>query len=265
MRLSVFAFVLSTAAAVPALAGTVITGEVSKPNIAGKSVLYLEPDRLRLKSPVGVMIFRADQNTLYTLLPADKKFMRMTPEMMKQAAAAIVEKLKQTSVAMVEKLKSLPPEQKAWLTEHLTSAPPEQRAQIEKMMAGEMPQAPKFEFRKAGGTASFGKWTCERVEELRNGQPYAALCVVKLSDLGLTGEALGTFRRFGALAPGLQMAGAASEAMEKVVGYAAYAVHVEVPAEKNQMTIETVEKKPLAADLFEVPADYREESMPVPQ
>jgi hypothetical protein len=162
-------------------------------------------------------------------------------------------------------LKSLTSEQRARFTEHLKSAPPEQRAQIEKMMAGEMPQAPKFEFRKAGGTASFGKWTCERVEELRNGQPYAALCVVKLSDLGLTGEDLGAFRRFGAFAPVPQMAGAASEAMEKAVGYAAYTVHVEIPTAKMQMTTETVEKKPQDADLFEVPAGYREESVPMPR
>ena len=51
-------------------------------------------------------------------------------------------------------------------------------------------------------------------------------------------------------------------AIDKVVGYPAYAVHVEDPAAKIQ-SIETVEKKALAADLFEVPAEYRE--MPAPR
>jgi hypothetical protein len=46
---------------------------------------------------------------------------------------------------------------------------------------------------------------------------------------------------------------------------AAYPVHVEIPAVEMQTTIETVEKKPLTADLFEVPADYREEPMPAPR
>lgn len=52
------------------------------------------------------------------------------------------------------------------------------------------------------------------------------------------------------------------QAIKKVVGYAAYPVHVEIPAVEMQTTIETVEKRPLAADLFEVPADYREEPRP---
>jgi hypothetical protein len=66
--------------------------------------------------------------------------------------------------------------------------PPEQRAQVEKMMSGEMsiPQAANFEFRKTGGTASFGKGTCERVEVLMDGQPHASLCAVRISDLGCT-------------------------------------------------------------------------------
>jgi len=39
MRLLVVAVVLSTAVAAPALAGTVITSEVSAPNVAGNSVV----------------------------------------------------------------------------------------------------------------------------------------------------------------------------------------------------------------------------------
>ena len=53
--------------------------------------------------------------------------------------------------------------------------------------------------------------------------------------------------------------------MEKVVGYAAYPIYTEIPAVEMQTTVKTVEKKPLAADLFEVPADYREEPMPAPR
>jgi hypothetical protein len=157
MRLTVFAVVLSIAAAAPALAGTVITSEISTPNVAGKLVEYIEADRLRIESPGEVTIFRADQNIAYMLVPADKKFMRMTPETMKLLAAA--------GDAAFERLKSMPPEQRAQFEKMMT---PETQAQVEKMMAGEMPQAAKFEFRKAGGTASFGKWTCERVEMLMN-------------------------------------------------------------------------------------------------
>jgi hypothetical protein len=243
MRLLVFAVVLYTAVAAPVLAGTVITSEMSAPNVAGNSVVYyIEPDRVRMEYPGHVVIFRADQDTEYALAPAEKKFRRMTPEAMKQSAAA---------AKMFELLRSMSPEQRAQFERIMT---PERLAQAEKMMAG---QAPKSELHKTGSTASFGKWTCELVEAVRNGQRHSSLCVAHISDLGLTEEDLGGLRR-AATMEGFR-------AMEKVVGYAAYPVYREILAVEMQTTVKTVEKKPLAADLFEIPADYREEPMPAPR
>jgi hypothetical protein len=268
MLLSVFAVVLSIGVAGPALAGTVITSDVSAPNVAGNSVVYyIEPDRVRMEYPGHIVIFRADQDTEYMLAPAEKKFRRMTPETMKQSAAA--------AAKMFELLRSMPPEQRAQFEKRM---PPEQRAQFErimtperlaqaeKMMAG---QAPKSEFHKTGGTASFGKWTCERVEAVRNGQPHSSLCVAHISDLGLTEEDLGGLQRaatfIGQMAGGVADPMEGFRAIEKVVGYAAYPVHMEIPGVEMQTTVKTVEKKPLDAGLFEVPADYREEPMSAPR
>jgi hypothetical protein len=39
---------------------------------------------------------------------------------------------------------------------------------------------------------------------------------------------------------------------------------MEIPGVEMQTTVKTVEKKPLDAGLFEVPADYREEPMSAP-
>ena len=123
MRHSVFAVVLSTAVAAPALAGTVITSEVSAPNVAGNSIVYyIEPDRVRMEYPGHIVIFRADQDTEYTLAPTEKKFRRMTPETMKQSAVA---------AKMFELLRSMSPEQRAQLEKRM---PPEQQAQFEKIM-----------------------------------------------------------------------------------------------------------------------------------
>jgi hypothetical protein len=78
---------------------------------------------------------------------------------------------------MFELLRSMSPEQRAQVEKRM---PPEQRAQFErimtperlgqaeKMMAG---QAPKSEYRKASGTASFRNWRCEHVEVVKDGQP----------------------------------------------------------------------------------------------
>ena len=70
---------------VPAVAGTVIIGDTIGPVLSnGKSVVYLEADRMRLEAARGIVIFRADQNTAYMLNSAAKKFTRLTAERLAQ-------------------------------------------------------------------------------------------------------------------------------------------------------------------------------------
>ena len=248
--LSISAFLL---VAGPAFAGTVITSETTAPKeAAGKSVVYIEPDRVRIESPHDVTIFRGDQNVAYILTPAKKKFMRLTPEKMKEMAAA----MEKARAEMAEQLKSMPPAQ---------------RAQIEKMMAGEMAgEVPKFTSRKVAGAGTVGKWQCERIEQLANGEKQATLCVVRISEIGLSADDLAPLQRFSAFmlqaAPQSAAATAAMDpqALEQAVGYPAFAVQMEIPAAGVKTTTKSVEKKTNPADLFEVPAGYQEEAMPAP-
>jgi hypothetical protein len=211
MRLSVFVLVASAAAGAPAFGGTVITGKISMPWIAGKTVVYIEPGRLRSEIPGWASIFRADQNIVYRLLPAEEKFVRLTAEKMKQMATSSI--------------------------------------------GG---RVPKLEWRRAGGPARFGKWACERVDVLADGKPYARLCFARISDLGLDDEDVELMRRYSAFGrPIPEALRQMVPAIEKAVGYRAYPVYADIPAERAQTTIETVEKKPLRADIFEVPAGYR--------
>ena len=252
MRIAVIVLGL-TAAAVPAWAGTVITSKTQAPQGAGsKSVVYLEADRARIETGSTVTIFRADQNVAYVVDPAEKKFMRMTPDSMKKMAAS----MEAARAQMAEKMKSMPPEQ---------------RAKMEKMMAGTMPAPPqKIEFRKAGGTATVGKWQCDKVEQLADGKPQAQLCVARLAALGLGKGDLGVLQRLATFmqqaAP--QSAGATAatdpQALEKIVGYPAFAVHMEIAAANIKTTTQSVEQKTLPPDLFEVPAGFQEEAMPAP-
>jgi hypothetical protein len=54
-------------------------------------------------------------------------------------------------------------------------------------------------------------------------------------------------------------------AIEKLVGYAAYPVHTEIPTATMKMTLENVEKKPLSPELFDIPPGYEEASkLPTP-
>ena len=252
MRVSLpaFAFLLTT---VPAVAGTVITSETSGPKeAAGKSVVYIDADKVRIEAPNEITIFRADQNVAYIVTPAKKQFIKLTPEKMKQMAAAI-------------------DKARARMAEQLKSMPPAQRAQIEKMMPGGMSaEPPKLSFRKAGGSGTVGKWSCERIEELANGEPQAKLCVVKMAELGLSAADLAPLQRLSAfMAEAAAPSGGATAAMdpqalEKAVGYPAFAVQMEIPAAGIATTTSTVEKKAVAADLFDLPAGYQEAAMPMP-
>lgn len=248
--------VILLAAALPALAGTVITSETTAPQkeIAGKSVVYIDRDRVRIEAPAAVTIFRGDQNVAYTLLPAQKKFVRLTAESMKDMAAAM------------EKAR-------AELAEQMKSMPPAQRAQIEKMMAGmgAPDKAPNFSFRKAGGTGTVGKWQCDRIEELADGQPQATLCVAKTADLGLGADDVAALQHLSTFMLQAAPQSAASstamdpQALEKAVGYPAFAVQVDIPAVTMKTTTKSIEKQNVAADLFEVPAGYQEEKMTAPR
>ncbi len=251
MRLLLVVCAFLSAVPAFAFAGTIVTSETSGPKeVAGKSVVYIDTDKVRIEAPNEVTIFRADQNVAYIVMPAKKQFIKLTPEKMKEVAAA----MEKARAQMAEQLKSMPPAQ---------------RAEIEKMMPGGMSaEAPKSSFRKAGGSGTVGKWSCERIEQLANGEPQAKLCVAKMAELGLSAEDLAPLTRLSsfmaqAAAPSAGATAATDpEALEKAVGYPAFAVQMEIPGAGITTTTNLVEKKAVGADLFEIPAGYQEAAMP---
>lgn len=246
---AIAAFALS---ATSAAADIVVTNQLTlAQGKTAQTVLFASADRVRMEAPGNVTLFRADQNVAYIVTPAQKKFLRLTPQGMRAAAA-------QMDMARVQ------------LAAQLKSLPAEQRARLEKMMGKAMPgpgQAPHLEFRKTGASATYGKWNCEGVEQLSDGKPQAKLCVARLADLGLDESDLGALQRLAAFMQQAmpQSASAAAtvdpKALEKTVGYPAFVIHSE--AGSVTTTLQSVEKKPLAADLFEVPAGYTEEKSPL--
>jgi hypothetical protein len=82
----------------------------------------------------------------------------------------------------------------AQMQEMMKNAPPEQRAQMEALMKGRMGgagraggagAAPKVEYRKAG-TATVGKWTCDKYDGYTNGQKTHEVCTVDPKALGFS-------------------------------------------------------------------------------
>ena len=80
----------------------------------------------------------------------------------------------------------------AQMQEALKNMPPEQRARMEAMMKGRgaampgaAPAPAKPEYRKVG-TATVGKWTCDKYEGYTNGQKTNEVCTVDPKVLGFS-------------------------------------------------------------------------------
>lgn len=252
MHIRALALVASIAATAPAFAGTVVTSKIELPGVpARQSVMFIDGNHLRLQGPSSVTIFRGDQNTAYMLRPADKTFIKMTPETLKQLAAAVQRA-------------------RAQVAEELKSMPPDQRARAEKMMQATAPaENTTRTFRKSSGTAQVGKWQCERIEEVVDGRGQANLCVVRITGAGLTAGDLSVLRQFSAFmrqgAPQTARAAAFDlDALRNAVGYEALPVDTEVPSIRMHSTVTAVETKSLPATLFEVPPDYKEQTINLP-
>jgi hypothetical protein len=102
----------------------------------------------------------------------------------------------------------------AQMQDMMKNMPPEQRAQMEAMMkkAGRgtvaSPTSPKVEYKKTG-TATVGKWTCDKYEGYTSGQKTHEVCTVDPKVLGFTAadfevtrEMANFFKQFQQLLPG---------------------------------------------------------------
>ena len=151
---------------------------VEKTTAAGKTEtnqVQIEKDRMRAEiiAPNGekqTVVFDGAKEVLWIVNADRKTYTEMTK--------ADVDRLGgQMSTLMAQ------------MQEQLKNMPPEQRAQVEAMMKGRgMPGAggapAKTEYRKTG-TATVGKWTCDKYDGHRNNQKTSEVCTVDPKALGL--------------------------------------------------------------------------------
>jgi hypothetical protein len=145
--------------------------------------IQIENKRMRAESsgPAGgkqVIIFDGAKEVL-TMVDTDRKtYSEMTKADVERLGAQMAGASSQMAAAMAQ------------MQEQLKNMPPEQRAQVEAMMKGRMggagtpgTSAPKIQYRKAG-TATVGKWTCDKYEGYEGEQKTAEVCTVDPKALG---------------------------------------------------------------------------------
>ena len=132
--------------------------------------VLLEPDRMRVETGRGTMIYRDDRKVLWLVNDTERRYSEMTPQSMAAMRQGMDQQLRQ----MQEQLKNLPEAQ---------------RRQVEQMMTQRgLPGAAtshNVTYTKRATGQTVGRWRCDVYEQQVDGKKTAELCLAALGDLGL--------------------------------------------------------------------------------
>jgi hypothetical protein len=225
--------------------------------------IQIENKRMRAESSGAtggktVVMFDAGKEVL-TMVDADKKtYSEITKADVDALGAQMAGAQSQISAAMAQ------------MEQQLKNMPPEQRAQVEAMMKGRMggagrsgaaAGAPKIQYRRAG-TATVGKWTCDKYDGFEGEQKTAEVCTVDPKALGfaaadfeVTKQLMAFFKK---LMP--QMANQMfSIGTPEEQGFSGVPVRQMMTVGGRQVTTEIseVSRQTFADSVFQVPAGFQ--------
>jgi hypothetical protein len=227
--------------------------------------IQIESKRMRAESssPTGgkaVIMFDSAKEVLIMVDMDKKTYSEMTRADVDAIGAQMANAAPQMAAAM------------AAMQEQLKSMPPEQRAQVEAMMKGRMGGAgmpgaapKKIQYRKAG-TATVGKWTCDKYDGFEGEQKTSEVCTVDpkalgfaASDFEVTKQLMAFFKR---LMP--QMADQMfSIGTQEDQGFTGVPVRQMVTVGGRQITseISEVSRQTFPDSVFQVPAGFQKTDM----
>jgi hypothetical protein len=157
----------------------------------------------------------------------------------------------------------------AQMEQQMKNLPPEQRAQVEAMMKGRgasMPgAAPKIQYTKTG-TATVGKWTCDKYDGSSGGQKVSEVCTVDPKVLGFTAADFAISRDFAAFFKKVMPGGggqAFSIGTPEDQGFSGVPVRTVSTVGGRQFTTEITEvsRQSFPDAVFQAPAGYQKQSM----
>ena len=215
--------------------------------------------RAESSGPTGgkqVVMFDGGKEVLTMVDPDKKTYTQLTRADVDALGAQMAGAQSQMSAAMAQ------------MEQQLKSMPPDQRAQVEAMMKGRMggagtpgAAAPKIQYRKAG-TATVGKWTCDKYDGFEGAQKMSEVCTVNpkalgfaASDFEVTKQLMAFFKR---LMP--QMANQMfSIGTPEEQGFSGVPVRQMITVGRRRITTEIseVSRQTFPDSLFQVPAGFQ--------
>ena len=245
-------------AAAPALAGLVGEFESKPPTgtaTAGK--MLVEPDRLRIESAEGTVIFRGDKQVLWMVSEKDKSYRELTK--------ADVQK-------MADQMSTVMPQ----IEEQLKNMSPEERAMVEGMMKGKMGgamagAAAKKMFVKTGATETVNGFPCSIYDTMRGEDKIGRVWVTDYKSLGVTRDDMKAFDSMIAfiepmmgplkdMFSGLIQKSGAPDDKTAIPGFPIRTVTTGKKGDRVE-EVKSLKHETIPASVFDLPAGLKKESM----
>lgn len=233
-------------------AETIFKLDVKTGSSTSSATVYLSATGFRYETEHTASIFRADLGTLYDITPARRRYTRITPDKLRQAAAEFDKS------------------RHDWGGK-LNAMSDEQRRQMEAAFGPPAANSGSpLEFTTTEFTATFANWHCQMLHVMLEGVQHGAACVVPLAELDLNASDVQVLRRLTEFmqAGPRPTVGIASfwdlAAIEAAGGHPAFPVDT-IIAEPNgwlEFTLRSVEKRSAPANAFDLPEGMSEEAMP---
>jgi hypothetical protein len=243
----------------PAFAGVVITSETSSGNEKKqKSTVFVEGGKVRMEIEGivrMVMIFDAGKQVLWIVSPDKGTYTEINSST--PAGGSMAERRQQ---AMAQSQKQM--------EEKMAGLPPEQRAQMEQMMKRMTAPsaAPVITYKSTGVTDKVGTFTCSKYEVFNNGKRIAVDCTATLDQMHMTEADFKAFEAFGKFEKErMGSRGASTPAIEELKGYLVHSVSYNGDKQTSEMTVLSVDHKPVDASLFSLPAGVKKEELGAPR
>ena len=188
-----------------------------------------------------ILVFDADRQVLDIINPDAKTYSELTK--------ADVEAVGQQMQGLIAQMQSMPPAA---------------RAQMEaRGMGAIMGTQPKPEYRK-NGTETVGRWTCDKYDGTRGGQPAGYVCTVPGATLGLTAADLEVTRQLAAFMADMipQLAGQLGTigSIQGIDGVPVKSVNMAM-GQTVTMVLTDVKRQAIDDAQFTIPAGFTKQDM----
>jgi hypothetical protein len=237
-----------------AFADTTLTTSNQFGDTGSTDKVYIADGMVRVdNNQGGYMLFDSDERTMTMVEPSNQSYMVMTEESLRSMGDAVQQAMQQ----LEDQMANMPPEQRERM-----------RSMMKERMGGMMNGAGKTskpEIIKTGETRTVAGYECRVVRIMMDGASTGSACMSDFDTLGIPAEDKATIEAMMEFSLALtEQFGEMMPAHMKAMAAEGYPVEFESQAggTRIQGSLKAVKTEQLAGELFSVPDNYRQRSMP---